>query len=154
MGDFSQWLARKHFNISDVDESLVVQYLRFRTQYQRPFCSDRPALCRLLGLLRQINVIAPQTIIPPKPLEQIEQDFEHYLLRERGLSQTTVIRHRHKVRRKKTNEAQELASSGSGDCVRPDIQAVISDALNSRRTRENSCPSEARGFRSRVVQAS
>ena len=51
-----------------------------------------------------------------------------------------------KVRRKKTNKAQELASSGSGDCVRPGIQAVISDALNSRRTRENSCPSEARGF--------
>jgi len=51
-----------------------------------------------------------------------------------------------KVRRKKTNKAQELASSGSGDCVSPGIQAVISDALNSRRTRENSCPSEARGF--------
>jgi hypothetical protein len=94
VGDFSQWLARKHFNINDVDESLVVHYLRYRTQYQRPFCSDRPAPCQLLGLLRQINVIAPQTIIPPKPLEQIEQDFEHYLLRERGLSQTTVIRHR------------------------------------------------------------
>ena len=27
VGDFSQWLGRKHFNISDVDESLVVQYL-------------------------------------------------------------------------------------------------------------------------------
>jgi len=99
VGDFSQWLARKHFNINDVDESLVVQYLRFRTQYQQPFCSDRPALCRLLGLLRQIDVIAPQTIIPPKPLEQIEQDFEHYLLRERGLSQTTAIRHRPPLRK-------------------------------------------------------
>ena len=99
VGDFSEWLARRHFNISDVDESLVGQYLRFRTQYQRPFCSDRPALCRLLGLLRQIDVIAPQTIIPPKPLEQIEQDFEHYLLRERGLSQTTAIRHRPPLRK-------------------------------------------------------
>jgi len=49
-----------------------------------------------------------------------------------------------KVRRKKTNKAQELASSGSGDCVSPGIQAVISDALHSRRTRENPCPSETR----------
>jgi putative transposase len=49
-----------------------------------------------------------------------------------------------KVRRKKTNKAQELASSGSGDCVRPDIQAVINDALNSRQTMEHHGLSETR----------
>jgi len=44
VGDFSQWLTRRHFDICDVDESLVAQYLRFRAQYLRPFCSDRPCL--------------------------------------------------------------------------------------------------------------
>ena len=51
-----------------------------------------------------------------------------------------------KVRRKKKNEAQELTSSGSGDCVSPGFQAVIDDALNSRQTIEHHGLSEARGF--------
>jgi site-specific recombinase XerD len=140
VGDFSQWLARKHFNINDVDESLVVQYLRFRTQYQQPFCSDRPALCRLLGLLRQIDVIAPQTIIPPKPLEQIEQDFEHYLLRERGLSQTTVIRHRPPLRK----FLQECCREGTARFPRlssEDIVRFIADHAHdhSPRTARSMC---------------
>jgi integrase len=91
-----------------VDESLMEQYLRFRAHYQRPFYSDRPALCRFLGLLRRIGAIAPPTPAPPKPLEQIEQDFEHYLLRERGLSRTTVIRHRPPLRK----FLQEYCSEG------------------------------------------
>jgi len=48
-----------------------------------------------------------------------------------------------KVRRKK---AQELASSGSGDRVRPGSQAVINDALNVRRTIGDHCLLEVRGF--------
>jgi putative transposase len=48
-----------------------------------------------------------------------------------------------KVRRK---QARELASSGSGDCVSPGSQAVISDALNSRQTIEYHGLSETRGF--------
>jgi hypothetical protein len=101
----------------------VVHYLRYRTQYQRPFCSDRPAPCQLLGLLRQINVIAPQTIIPPKPLEQIEQDFEHYLLRERGLSQTTVIRHRPPPPLRKF--LQECCSKGAARFPRLSSEDII-----------------------------
>jgi putative transposase len=46
-----------------------------------------------------------------------------------------------KMRRK---QARELASSGSGDCVSPGSQAVIDDALNSRRTIEHRCLSETR----------
>lgn len=98
VGDFSQWLARKRVAVREVDEHLVEQYLCFRAQYQQPFYSDRPALFRFLILLQQIDIISPPIPIPPKPLEQIEQDFERYLLRERGLAQTSVIRHRPPLR--------------------------------------------------------
>jgi site-specific recombinase XerD len=114
VGDFSQWLDRRHFDICNVDESLVEQYLRFRAHYQHPFYSDRPALYRFLGLLRQIDAIAPSTPIPPTPLEQIEQDFERYLLRERGLSRTTVIRHRPPLRM----FLQEYCSEGAASFSR------------------------------------
>ena len=140
VGDFSQWLARKHFDICAVDESLVEQYLCFRAHYQRPFYSDRPALFRLLGLLRQIDVIAPPIFIPPKPLEQIEQDFERYLLRERGLSRTTAIRHRPPLRK----FLQEYCSEGPASFSRltpADIVRFVVDHAHdhSPRTAKSMC---------------
>lgn len=98
VSDFSRWLARKRFDIGDVDERTVEEYLRFRARYRRPFDSDRPALHRLLAVLREITVIPTPKPIALGRLEHIEHDFERYLLQERGLSQATVIRHRSPLR--------------------------------------------------------
>lgn len=140
VGDFSQWLARRHFHISDVDESLVELFLRFRANYQRPVCSDRRALFRFLGLLRQIDVIAPLTPIPATPLEQIEQDFERYLLRERGLSRTTVIRHRPPLRK----FLEECCSDGPASFSRLSAADIVRFVANhahdhSPRTTKSMC---------------
>lgn len=93
VGDLSRWLARKHHGIDDVDEPAVELYLQFRARYRHAFLSDRPVLYRLLSVLREAGVIAPQPPIVPGPLMQIEQDFGHYLLQERELSRVTVTRH-------------------------------------------------------------
>lgn len=140
VGDFSQWLARRHFDICDVDEHLVAQYLVFRAQHLRPFCSDRPALFRFLGLLRQIDAILPLAPIPPTPLEEIEQDFERYLLRERGLSRTTMMRHRPPLRM----FLQECCSEGSASFSRlsaADIVRFVADHAHdhSPRTAKSMC---------------
>ena len=55
VGDFSCWLARKRLDIDEVDECAVEQYQRYRAQYRHPSVSDRPALYRLLELLREIR---------------------------------------------------------------------------------------------------
>lgn len=99
VGDFSCWLAHKRLDINAVDECSVEQYQRYRVRYRHPFVSDRPALYRLLELLREIEAIAPLTAKVPGPLEQIEQDFERYLSQERGLMRVTVIRHRPPLRK-------------------------------------------------------
>ena len=99
VADFSRWLACKRLGIDDVDEHAVEQYQQFRARYRHPFVSDRPALYRLLAVLREIGAITPQPPIVPGPLEQIEQDFERYLSQERGLSGVTVIRHRPPLRK-------------------------------------------------------
>lgn len=140
VSDFSQWLACKHFDIHEVDEHLVGRYLRFRAQCQQPFCSDRPALCRFLELLRQIHVIAPPIPTPPKLLEQIEQDFERYLLRERGLSRSTVIRHRPPLRM----FLQEYCGEGTASFSRlsaADIVRFVADHAHdqSPRTARSMC---------------
>ena len=79
------------------------------------------ALCRILGLLRQIEVIAPLISISPKPLEQIVQDFERYLLRERGLSRTTAIRHLPPLRK----FLQEYCSEGTASFSRLSAADIV-----------------------------
>ena len=66
VGDLSRWLARKHHGIDDVDEPAVELYLQFRARYRHAFLSDRPVLYRLLSVLREAGVIAPQP--PNTPL--------------------------------------------------------------------------------------
>lgn len=99
VGDYSRWLARRQLSLSDVDERTVDQYQRFRSRYRCPFLSDRPALNRLLSVLRGIGAIPEK---PPVALglhEQVEQDFQRYLSQECGLAPVSIIRHIPSVRR-------------------------------------------------------
>lgn len=93
VGDFSRWLAHKRLDISDVDERTVEQFQRSLVRHRQLFCSDPPALNRFLAVLRETHVNAPPRPIAQGPLEQIEHDFQRYLLKERGLAQVTVVRH-------------------------------------------------------------
>lgn len=99
VGDFSRWLVGNRISVNDMDEGTIDEYLQFRMRHRHPFCSDRPALHRLLLVLREIKVIPPPSPVSVGPREQIEQDFYNYLLQERGLSWVTVLRHRAPLRK-------------------------------------------------------
>lgn len=99
VGDFSHWLMRKRWGLERVNERTMGQYERFRARYRCPFLSDRPALNRLLAVLREVGAIAPRIPAVLGPLQQIEQDFEQFLRVERGLTRTTIIRHLPVLRR-------------------------------------------------------
>jgi len=91
--DFSHWLADKQLSLHELDERIVEQYVKFRLRFRNLYPGDKPALHRLLSVLREAKAIAP---IPAKtldPLEQIEDDFCRYLIEERGLVHATVTRH-------------------------------------------------------------
>ena len=113
VADFSSWLTCQHLGIEIVDEHTIERYLQFRIHHRHPFLSDRPALNRLLVLLRENETIAsPQAVL--NPLELIEQDFSRYLLRERGLSKVTVIRHFPPLRK----FLREYCSEGYSSCIK------------------------------------
>ncbi len=99
VGDFSVWLLSKHLQVTDVDEDTIERYERFRAKYRRPFLSDHAALVRLLSILREIEVTKPATPNSLEPLQQIEHDFEQYLLQIRGLAQVSITRHRTPLRK-------------------------------------------------------
>ena len=99
VGDFSRWLARKNLGLRDIDEQTVERYRQFRARYRYQYASDRHALTRLLALLREVGAITPRLPVEPTPHEQIAEDFQRYLSRERGLTQVTIIRHLPVIRR-------------------------------------------------------
>ena len=92
--DFSQWLAAKQLGLHDLDERIIDRYMRFRGRYRRPFPSGSPVLLRLLGVLRDINAVAPRPPAVLSPLEQIVEDFYRHLAEQCGLARVSVIRHK------------------------------------------------------------
>lgn len=92
--DYSAWLASKRHGVADVNEDSIKQYEQFRKKYRRPFLSDHSALIRLLMVLRETNATAPCKTMVLDPLAQVVLDFEQYQRQERGLCETSVIRHR------------------------------------------------------------
>jgi site-specific recombinase XerD len=99
VGDFSYWLSRKRLGLSDLDERVVAQYEAFRRRCRCPFSSDRPALIRLLSVLREAGAIAPKAAVSLSVQDQIWADFQRYLDQERGLTRVSIIRHLPVVRR-------------------------------------------------------
>ncbi len=99
VGDFSRWLARKGIVAEDINDDIVNRYMRFRARHRHPFLSDRPALNRLLAVLREIEVIAPKRTASPTPHERIVEDFRRHLAQCGGYGRRTIITHLPTLRR-------------------------------------------------------
>ena len=99
VGDLLGWLAGSRSKPTDLDERMVERYLRHRAgkQFMQP--GDRAALKRLLSVLRDAGMIAPATLLPVSPHEQIFDEFADYLRKERGLTPKSIIRHLPIIRR-------------------------------------------------------
>ena len=97
--DFGRWLARRGMVVGDIDEAVVNRYMAFRVRYRHPFLSDRPALNRLLAVLREEALIAPQRLCRLSADEQIVADFRHHLREQGGYAPRTIITHLPTLRR-------------------------------------------------------
>jgi site-specific recombinase XerD len=96
--DFSGWLMRKRRDVGDIDDGLVAQFLKDHARDHRPQKADRPALKRLLNMLRETGVISARAPAALHPHERIFADFAHFLDQDRGLTQLTIIHHRPVIR--------------------------------------------------------
>ncbi|CAH2805497.1 MAG: hypothetical protein PPHEESC_5537, partial [uncultured Paraburkholderia sp.] len=93
VSDFSHWLARRHLDVGDISEQTVATYQSFRRRYRCPAIFDRPALDRLLRTLRDVDACPPRPIAASDFAGQIEEEFIHHLLHDRGLAKVSVVRH-------------------------------------------------------------
>ena len=121
VGDFSRWLARKHVDVYDVDQQTVSSYLSFRRRHLRPSVFERPALMRMLALLREIEASPPAQAGPFSFADLVEQDFVRHLQQDHGLARVSVIRHlpviRMFLREKRIDSARSLSKLTAGDVV-------------------------------------
>ena len=90
---FTGWVASSDFTLAVVDEKTIDRYLRHRAKKQSIQPGDKPALKRLLSVLREAGAIPPAVLPPATPHEQIIETFNHYLHEERGLAPKSIIRH-------------------------------------------------------------
>ena len=90
---FSRWLEKKDVEVAHIVRHHVVDYLqsRKRSGYDPHLC-DQPALARMLKLLAEHGAIADRDPQPlPTPGEELLQQYDAYLQKERGLAWRTRI---------------------------------------------------------------
>ena len=89
--DLSIWLGRKHLGTRDVKEEQVDAFLETRKRELLLRRGDRRTLTQLLHYLRRDGSIpTPSAVLGDNPTDRIIRDYAHFLVEQRGLSQTTV----------------------------------------------------------------
>ena len=87
---FSHWLCRKGAELRDVDQSVVERFLQGHHDARSSSRGDAATLNRLLHMLRQNGAAQKEKRTVPSRHEKLAEDYRHYLLQERGLSQATA----------------------------------------------------------------
>lgn len=88
VAEFSRWLQRRKLRAADVDEQVVVKYLRRRHRRGR---GDPRTLGDLLEMLREAAVVRrSRRDSDETQLQRLEREFGRYLIVDRGLSQAML----------------------------------------------------------------
>jgi site-specific recombinase XerD len=98
--DLSVWLSQRHLGVEDVEEEQVEAFLGTRKKDRSLRRGDWWTLNQLLHYLRRVGLNPmPSAAISDNPADRIIQDYTHFLVDQRGLSQATVVNYVPVVRR-------------------------------------------------------
>jgi site-specific recombinase XerD len=122
VGELLSWLANSGSKPTDLDERMVDAYFRHRAGKLVIQKADRAALRRLLSVLREAGTIALPTPPPLTPHEQIFEAFSQFLREDRGLAQSSIVRHLPVIRL----FLREVCPAGVSDLARIRQSDVIS----------------------------
>jgi site-specific recombinase XerD len=91
VANWSLWLHRHRLACGDINAELLDRYVRYGARGGTVGHDDRRGLQKMLAWLQRTGVISATS--PRPPLSQvgiIRDDFEQYMLRQRGLSSNTL----------------------------------------------------------------
>jgi site-specific recombinase XerD len=121
VADLFSWIKRCGLKLTDLDDHMTERYLKYRAGKRSIQSSDRPAMKRLLSVLRDAGMIPPAPTPPSTAEDQIFAEFSAYLRQERGLAPSTSINHLRFIRR----FLREVCSAGASDLGNISHEAVI-----------------------------
>jgi site-specific recombinase XerD len=94
LNDLNQWLHQQQLQVTELSEETFHQYMQSRHQRYRPRRDDDSTLNRLIYLLHAHGILQKEPAQYPDDSRQcIENDYDHYLSEERGVSMATRSRY-------------------------------------------------------------
>ncbi|MFN8550494.1 MAG: site-specific integrase [Candidatus Obscuribacterales bacterium] len=98
IAEFSSWLNEKRIQLDQLGEAQLKKFLA-DVSCKRPLRStDSPALKRMLTIVQKHIISPPVVSLEPSAIDILIEEFTFYLLRERGVTQTTVFHYQQFVR--------------------------------------------------------
>ena len=94
LGDLERWLKRKRLALVALEEQVLKQFLERRRRQGRLRRSDARTVHHFLEHLREKGVVqSPEPTIDESPLTTLQERYENYLQKERGLCPATGARY-------------------------------------------------------------
>jgi site-specific recombinase XerD len=91
VSDLSAWLDDGHLGVEGLNEEQTGRFLNRRKKQLLLRRGDRRTMAQLLDHLRQTGSIpGPCEVVCDNPVDQLTEDYAHFLSQQRGLSQATI----------------------------------------------------------------
>lgn len=91
VANWSLWLHQSCVACGDINAKLLDRYIRYGARAGTIGQDDRRGLQKMLAWLQKTGVISATSPLPPlNQSEIVQDDFEQYMLQQRGLSPTTL----------------------------------------------------------------
>lgn len=90
---FGRWLRKNGITLQGLLQADTKRFLKYRNRRQNPGRSDEAAIKRLLRILRDRLVVAPEPMLVQTSAMSITAKFVCYLREERGLAASTIMRY-------------------------------------------------------------
>jgi integrase/recombinase XerD len=125
MAHLSRWLAAEGLDAGELTQARVEQFLTVLWPGRQKVPTER-TLARLLGYLRDRQVVPPWPTPTPTPLDELLARYRRWLFEDRGLAARTVVHYEHAARRF-LGERSVAAGGGSGvqGLVAGDVTAFL-----------------------------
>lgn len=98
LGQVGRWLGAQGLEVSDLDECKTAGFLADRLVVGKRRALGPRAMVPLLAYLRAVGA-APPAVSSDAPLDILLGQYRSWMLRERGLSESTVLRYERTARR-------------------------------------------------------
>jgi site-specific recombinase XerC len=124
LGQVGLWLRRERLDVADLSEDRLREYLVDRRRAGRRRLAGARGWLPLLTFLREAGV-APEAQVASTPLDSLLGRYRCWMQRERGLSESTMLRYQNTARRFLTEHAMHCGEFTPERLTGADLNAFL-----------------------------